>query len=382
MAQVWPASVTIAVYDAEFTLIASDTFFPDGPRLQAALPAENYSHVIVTFNGTGIDHPYHRVRLYHIIFGIGEYLDRHSTGKATWTAGLSPTGETFPSRELVFSFNNSAQKYNFLNPQGIYKYLQDGQIVRSAAIINGERVDMGDHWFLSAQARDGALTAEITATDRALALDNEVWNNGTTGGWTVADALAAILGEEWTIDADAEVLARIVRQCIPLKTTKREAVRLVAQAAMCAVWIDRAGRLVLRDFSTIGPAVDTLTRDELRTMDGITVGEAVDCVILTARNDFEDPPTENEYVAGSGQNVWTVENPLVPPATGDDVAAWLLAMKQSRLRYKLETRGNPAIELGDTVTVYNAYDEAGAAVVTGLTVDYNGGLAETLEGVG
>ena len=151
---------------------------------------------------------------------------------------------------------------------------------------------------------------------------------------------------------------------------------------MCAVWIDRAGRLVLRDFSTIGPAVDTLTREELRSMDGITVGEAVDCVILTARHDFEDPPTENEYVAGSGQNVLTVENPLVPPATGDDVAAWLLAMKQNRLRYKLETRGNPAIELGDTVTVYNAYDEAGYAVVTGLTVDYSGGLAETLEGIG
>ena len=64
------------------------------------------------------------------------------------------------------------------------------------------------------------------------------------------------------------------------------------------------------------------------------------------------------------------------------MAAWLLFMKQLRMAYKLDTRGNPAIELGDTVTVYNAYDEAGDAIVTGLSLEYSGGISERLEGIG
>lgn len=378
-AEEWPDTVQLTVYNGN-TVLASETYYPTGPRLDIRLPVENYNKVVVAFPKTRV--PYRRTRLYHLLFGVVEYLDKSNTARATWQGGMSLAAETFPSQQLIFAFDNSDRRYNFLNPSGIYRFLEDGQTIQSAAVINGEAVDLGTYWFLTAQAKDGALTAEVTATDKVLALEGETYINGNSGAWTVSEALTDVLGGEWTYDTTAEILARQVRRCIPVGTNKREAVRLIAQAAMCAVWVGRDGRLVLRDFSTLGASVDTLTRDELRSMDGITVTEAVDCVVLTVKDEFQNPPVENQFVAGSGPNVWQVSNPLVVPGIGDTVAAWLLAMKQLRMSYKLDTRGNPAIELGDTVTVYNAYGEAGDAVVTALTLEYAGGISERLEGIG
>lgn len=376
-AQLWAATVVIKVYDSQNTLITSGTFFPTGPRFQAALPAENYSRVVMTFNGTPTG--YRRVRLYSVLFGIGEYFTKSNTITATWSEGAALAAERFPARQIIFTFDNADHRYNFLNPTGLFGYLQDGQTIESSIIIDGYAVDMGEYFFQTGTAKDSGLTAEITASDKSYWLDMEVYNNGTSGDWTVAEALADVLGESWDFDGPSAVLETTIRTCIPMGTTKREAVRLIAQAAMCAVYVDRDGTLILDTMGQGGTAVDTLDDDNMPSMDGISVGDRVDSVVLKVKDDFDSEDQGQEYTAGSGGVTWTVSNPLVAAVDGPTVAAWLLAQKQRYLKYKLQNRGNPAVEIGDTVTVENAFDVEADAVITGIELSFNGGLTETTE---
>ena len=85
-------------------------------------------------------------------------------------------------------------------------------------------------------------------------------------------------------------------------------------------------------------------------------------------------------MAGSGSKVKAYSNPCA--VDGQAVAEWLLETLQHRLQYAPTTRGNPAVEIGDTITIYNAYDAAGNAVVTGQKLIYDGGLTAQTEAVG
>ena len=89
---------------------------------------------------------------------------------------------------------------------------------------------------------------------------------------------------------------------------------------------------------------------------------------------------EQTYTAGSGVNVKSVTNPCV--VDGQAVADWLLNIYKQRLNYDVKSRGNPALLLGDTITIYNAYDEPGKAVITNQKLSYNGGLSAQTEALG
>lgn len=374
LAEQWPASVLITAYSGE-SILSERAFSVAGPVLKAPLPVEGYDRVTFAFPTTAA--PYRRVRLYSVLFGIIQEFDRTSIVSASWVAGASPETEEFPSRELTFTFDNADRKYNLINPEGLYRYLQDGQIIESGIRIGGELVDMGRHYFQKAAAKDSALTAEITANDRAYWLDRETYDSGSTGTWAFGDAVFSVLGEAAQADIPPEIQSRMVNRCIPTGTSKREAVRLLSQAARCACWIDRMGRYVFRELLP-GASVDVLDQNNMPNMDGISVADRVDSVVLKVRNEFASGSSELVFTAGNGPNTVTVDNPCA--YDGQTVADWLLAAMQRRLRYSCENRGNPAVEIGDTITIYNAYDEAGDAVVTGYEFSYDGGLTAKTEG--
>lgn len=383
MAAQWPEEVRVQVWLGS-ALLTDRTLGNDGPTLLVNLPLDGYDKVTFTFPKTAW--PQRRVRLYSVLFGIVQKFTGESLVSVTWTAGASASGESLPAREMAFTFDNGDQKYNLINPNGLYRYLQDGQEIDSALLIGGERISMGSHYFQKAEAKDEALTAEITASDRILWLDNETFEDGADGAWPLSEAVTALVGSEIPVDIPADIGGRLVGKSIPEGTAKREALRFLAQAARCACWMGRDGVLLFREMA-MGAPVDTLDGSNLETMDGVSVTQPVDKVVLRVVNEFhwsgvdEEIKTQTkEYTAGEGSNVLTVQNPCA--YDGQAVAAWLLSMKQRRLQYTCTGRGNPALEVGDTVTIFNAYDEAGAGVVTGYEAAFDGGLTETLEALG
>ena len=103
---------------------------------------------------------------------------------------------------------------------------------------------------------------------------------------------------------------------------------------------------------------------------------------------------QDPYVQGSEAAVYTatdraedesvhsvsISNPCV--YYGQTVVNWLLGCYQRRLSYKLQSRGNPLLEIGDTISVESAFDDIGSCTITGIELIYDGGLSAVIEGQG
>lgn len=376
-AQCWPSEVRITAYNGSQQL-SQMTFTVTGPLLVADMPVDGYTKVVTEFLST--PKPYRRIKMYSFIFGILRSFDASTLVKATFDYGCSAACESIPSAELIFSFDNRDRKYNLINPAGIYKYLQDGQEITASMSIDGNKVNVGKYFFTKSEAQDDALTAEITANDIVYAWDREEYNGGSTGTWTLGTALRTILGADMPLSFGASLENRIVGKAIPVGTSKREAVKLLCQAARCTCWVDRQGTLVCRALEIASSSADTLDADNLYSMDGVGISERVDSVVLTVRDEFIEDAEEQNYTAGSGVNVKSVTNPCV--VDGQAVADWLLNIYRQRLNYDVKSRGNPSLVIGDTITIYNAYDEPGKAVITKQKLSYNGGLSAQTEALG
>lgn len=273
------------------------------------------------------------------------------------------------------------RQYNLINPNGLYVYLQEGQQIVATAIIGGESVDVGTLAFTKAEASDDELTATITANDPALGLDGDTYDGGMTGTDTLTNMLTAVLlGTGTTFETSAGNYT--VSKAIPVGTVKREAIRLLAQAACCTTWFDRDGVLQVKPLSIAQTAHDSLTADCMPSLGGIRVSEPVGQVVLTVSDSFIAGSEPTTYTAGSGTPIKTVDNPCVAAANGQAVAMWLYNQFNRRVRYEKPNRCNPAIEIGDTLNIADAYGENNNAVVTEINIKYDGGLSAVTKAVG
>lgn len=373
-AEDYPTSIRVTTYNGA-TIINQHTISNSKAFCVLDFPSAGYTSV--KFEFLQISKPYRRVKLAEGVFGIVQIFDRENLVSANVVYGADITADAFPSRQLIFGFDNTDKKYNLVNPNGLYAYLQQGQDITATAIVNGEAVNMGKFEFLTASASDDEITAEIVASDLAMVLDTQIISGSNTTA-TLQSAVTTVLSGTG-ITASIATPNYTVSMAIPKNTTKREAIRMLAQAAKSSVWFDRDGVLQIRPI-TVGTPVGTLDADNMPSMGGISVAEPVDAVALTVKNEYAS--TEATYTAGSGTRVRTVDNPCVAAANGADVAAWLLAQYNRRVKYDKPNRGDPAVEIGDTLTIYDAYGENRNASVTGQEIQFDGGLSATTKAVG
>jgi hypothetical protein len=131
-----------------------------------------------------------------------------------------------------------------------------------------------------------------------------------------------------------------------------------------------------------------ITADELYGWSGVSIAEEYTGVTLTVHRELQEggesgeDPTE-EYHAGiaddSGSAVASYDNPCVAAVNGQAVADWLLVMANRRKKYAVKNRCDPAVEIGDTLVIADAFRNDDRAVVTGLEIVYDGGLYATTE---
>lgn len=370
---IYPKTMTLVVYDALDAEIDRVTVTVTNQKCIVDLPVEDYRKIVLTFSET--QEPYQRVRLSEVIFGIVQDFDKSNTTTATILYEVSPSSENLPTSELAITIDNTDYKYNLANPSGIYAYLQQGQPLYAELGVGGEYVNMGRFYFAKSEAQDGTMTAQITAYDRIYQLDKSICRIGTTGTWTVSAAVAAVIADSGltiTTSIPTAIGNLTINKCIPPNATHREALRLIAQAAMCSCYFDRDDVLIFKEIKS-GTSADILNNDNMSVKAKITVSDRINTIELTVRDEYAE--TETIYTAadvGEGETaqVWSVDNPLGNQATAD----WLLQVAQMRTKYTLAERGNPAREIADTATIYDAYGGHADAVIIKEAFSYNGGL--------
>ena len=324
-----------------------------------------------------------------MLFGVIETYDADTIAEATLRYAVDPIAESMPTKECIVRIDNSSQRFNLINPEGIFMYLQQPQAFYVSVGIGETRdemeyVPMGEFFFATASAEDASLTAEITAYDWFYWLDKGTFHNATGGTWSLRSALTAILADagidaELVIDPDA---AATLIQKTADDMTHREAIRQAVQAACCTAFFDRDNRLVVKDLA-IGTAVDVLDADNMLQPPKVTIESAVNTVQLTTHNSTGSDVvyTASRVEPGELPQVKTVTNYMVTPENGQKVADWLLARCRGRLTYSMQERGNPETILGDTVEVRDYFNVNRKTVVTKQDFRYDGGIKEDSEAV-
>jgi len=379
-----PTRFTIAAYDSVGALISTADVVCTSDSEPVSIPTTNYRKIVLAFTET--QQPYQRIRLTEVVFGLVKNYDKHNSKEASVLYEISPIAENLPSNELVIVVDNSDRSYNMVNPSGLYSYLQQSQpidVTLGVGFPTPEHVNMGRFYYTKSVSKDSSLTAQITANDRFYALGKSTCRIGTTGTWTVSEAVAAIIadsGMSITVSIPANVASRTVNKCIPATATHREALRLVAQAGRSTCYFDRDDVLAFVEMAT-GTPTDTLDNDNMSEVAELTVLDRINYVEITATDEYTDIKniyTADGIVAGETAQTLSITNPLV--YDGASVAAWLLSMSQHRLRYTVYERGNPAREITDTATVYDAYGENADAVIIKEEYKYDGSLSAVSKG--
>lgn len=347
----YPREMTVTAYDALDSVVATETVTVTGLIQVVEMPVENYRKLVISFSGT--QKPYQSVRVVEVAFGIVQIYDKANSTGGTILYEVSPRSETQPTGELTITIDNTDRKYNMRSPSSLYAYLQQGQPLDAEIGIGGEYIPMGRFYFARSEARDRSMSATITAYDRFYQLDKSICRIGTTGTWTVAQAVAAVIADSGLAiptSIPSAIGARTINKCIPSNASHREALRLIAQAGMSTCYFDRAGVLTFIALAA-GTSVDTLTLDDMSEVPEPLVSDRINAVEIIAPNEYsglESIYSASDIETGETVQKWTVYNAL---ATGNDVAAWLLAVAQHRLTYDIQERGNPARELADTITI-------------------------------
>lgn len=378
--------VRITAYDSDGVTVLDTGEYDNDSALMAV---QHYvgDYYAVEFAFLSTNEPLRRLRLVEVDFGLTKNYDRNSLGLASLIYGADILSRSLPTRQLVFTFDNSDKQYNLLNPDGVYQYLQDGQEITASIRIGSEVVDMGRFYFTKADVSKSAIVPEITANDIIFTLDGKTYEDGADIETTLSAAIRTVLAEyDIPLYFGGNSANTAVVLAIPANTTVREAVRLLAQAAMCTVYVDRAGVLRFEQFVLKELEDGQITADELYDYSGVSIADKVDGVTLNVTNEYKldenGSPTRYTYTAGGGAIITSFQNPCVAPSNGAAVAAWLLAGVQKRKNYAVKNRCDPAVEIGDTLRIADIFGNFETAIITDIEAEYDGTLSAVTKGVG
>lgn len=377
VANQYPTSFQVTAYDENELIIKRAIVENNSVKCEVNVPIENYRRV--EFEMLQTSEPNRRVRLTEVIFGVIQRFNTSNVVSASVDYEFSPISESLPTSEFTLTIDNADASWNMANPKGVYAYLQQTQPLDVYFQINGESVFMGRYFFAKASAEDDSMTAKITAYDKVYWLDSIKYRGGEDGTWTFEQAISTIIsssGLGLTYTMSDELAGREVMRSLPKECSCREAICHLAIAARCSVLLDRNANLVFFDPLIEARAVDSLDYDVMATMPKITVGEKINAVELTVKNEYTEKETVWSATDSSSDEIPQVSEHSNPvSADGTSTAEWLLEMLKRRISYAVSERGNPAREIGDSVIIYDAYGGARKAVVTKQSFNFDGGLS-------
>ena len=283
---------------------------------------------------------------------------------------------------------------------GWVKYLTESNPISASFIVNGEKIDISrkNLFFKEFSSDNDNMTANFSFCDRAeffdkveIKADEKIAGKGILVNSSVSPAQkVSITSGKMTLQAAVERLlsstgvsakyfdgagSTEVYMWIASDSSLRSVLLKLAQAAMCLCWIDTDGYLCFGNIKQ-KTSVDTINSKNRYSWSGEKLANFVDCVILDKTRDEEEDQT---YTAGSGINVVTIDNEFVQ--SGQAVADWLLAQYQKRSLFEIETRGNPALDIGDTISLQDISREYQLVEAYGISYEYDGGLKSTIKAV-
>lgn len=294
---------------------------------------------------------------------------------------------TYNCDKLVFTFNDMNHGNRFLKISEIqilkyadswFNYLTKDYPLSLYFVINGEQVFMGDkYYFETVKTKNGGLTAEIVSHDYICRLDDQRYTHGANNTVYIDTFMEDVFDDTGiTIDYYFDTRKQI-RRTVPKNATKREALQLGSQAVCGTCWLTRNDVFKVNQLE-VGEIKDTFDKNNLYNMDILNLSDYVTQVRLEVNNEYVEQQDPVIYTSGSGGHYREITNDCITSSIGQSVADWILLQKKRRLFFKMECRGNPALEIGDTIKITDNMGTSYLAVIYEQKFEYNGRLKSTI----
>lgn len=288
-----------------------------------------------------------------------------------------------PKNHIEFSLDNSDDKWNPSNPNGLYNYLSERLKI---TVKYGFRLSTGVEWIPGGVfyltewgTTDNGYEATFVARD-ILEFMIDAPYTGTIEGSLDSLVLAATNSVDLPSGSEVEIDSVLSQYSLgtvspDTKHSVAEIWQKSANASQCVMYQGREGKLAIArlDRTPVGYTIPlrlsySYPRIEFsRPLKSIEVSYGED---LTA--------IRNVGVSGEIQ---TLQNDFISDNDhAVEVAAWVEDNLRSRRKIRGEFRGDPRIDVFDVVAVETKYGVVGRVILTDVKISFTGAFAVTYEG--
>lgn len=211
---------------------------------------ENYGRIDILFYKTL--QPYRYVKMTEMVFGLEEVFNSGDIISGNIVEEVDPSSNTLSYNNMNVTVYNENQKFNMLNPEGIYAYLQSRQpisVETGLELANGnyEYVPLGVY-YLSDWSNSTGITATlkggdiISLLDRTEFISSPFWSDALFSdiiNFIVQDAFPDMAIE---VEISSELTAATLTGYLP-RMTHREALHKVIMAVGGSLKAKRNGGL-------------------------------------------------------------------------------------------------------------------------------------------
>jgi len=214
----------IAYYDSSNNLLSEKTFTPDNYEYFCEDIVANYRKIIITFYKTNEARRY--LKLYRIQYGTTIVFEGDNLISANLVEELDPLGDELSINTLDFVSFATDEKFNILNPQGIFVAFQKTQILKAYKAANDALLDMGT-FYLESWENKSKKSMEIRGIDAIGIMDKIEFNGGIYSGTSAVTLIESIFAKAnivaYTIE---DITSETITGYIPICTC-REALQQV-----------------------------------------------------------------------------------------------------------------------------------------------------------
>ena len=322
----------------------------------------NHDYDAITVRITKLDAPYRHIRLTELEFGDSVSISTaRITNEITFIDEVDPIQQGMPMRELDFDLINVRGEYDEDNPNSRFDRLAIGNPIQISMVIVGDdaqyTVPMGRFVLAERQAHDSVLT--ITAYDTRWYMTRmyNAWSISTAEDLgTTLDRLLTALEVAHTIEDSVYEVYPSSDYAFDTETNVLDDIQRVAQAYGLTFIPNRVGTLIVdTDFPSgeygVVPPKMQFTWPESSQLNRYNVIDVVygsDRYTRDLRSDLN-----------TARTVLTVSNPLIrTQAHAMAVCNRIVAHLYSKA-VRVEWTSDPAMDLGDTVSVNSAWTLGG-----------------------
>lgn len=221
--------------------------------------------LVISFNTSTL--PYHRLRLEDIVLGINMNITGDTLIDSTWSRSNDLMNTVLDDNSFSFTFYDPNKDYNPDNPEGIWEYLEAGQDVQ---FDYGYELDNGTiEWVKGCRLyttgetsiTNGDTLPQVTINATSLLQRLEQLYSCAEyikGGISLYQLAFGLLNGVYAYDTFDRPMFELDDKLknyrfygILEERSVKDVLQLVANAGMCLMYIDRDGKIIIKDRETV-----------------------------------------------------------------------------------------------------------------------------------